>query len=354
MKLVIKLTEGDLHRVVNEAVRNVLDNYESMDMDTFESPTNDDYTKTDEFKREFDSLLKQFLTDSEYLVVSSYRNGDSFNAIASKLGVGYERVRQLYWSSIRKIKGNEKFMEKMNNLLNGDYDRNLIGRVNNIKYRDDENNSIEEDYVNFAMDAYREVAKIFRLTCISNPMQFKYLLNKVGFFREDFINFFTTHFNAIYTTKGYEKKPTYQEYTQLLSNIYDGSFFYRKWGLSIYKDNKKYSESLEKAKQRESKKEKKEKRNHSQSPARISNKYKASNDSLVMDIFHTLSARYGNRMNDEVFKAFYYKSRVSNSNELLAFFVQNARVLFVRKISHTQLQDIKNYIRSRLPIRNDM
>lgn len=119
-KTIIKLTESDLNEIIIESVNRVLNEYSSQYMDTFEAPEDDDYVKTDEFKKEFYDNIRKCLREMEYLFLVEYINGASYTNISQKYGRSRDFVRKTIMLAIAKLRGNKRFKNKIEALLNGD------------------------------------------------------------------------------------------------------------------------------------------------------------------------------------------------------------------------------------------
>lgn len=150
MKQVIRLTENNIRDLITEVVKNVLDNYVPMDMDTFESPEETDYTKTDDFKNVFHNQIKKTIgSEEEYNLLMRYLNGEKYSQIAKTDGISPQLAYTRIKSIISKISNNRVLKDRISALLNGDYN------INHLLNIDSEKNYRIKSFESFAEYAYR-------------------------------------------------------------------------------------------------------------------------------------------------------------------------------------------------------
>ena len=149
MKQVIRLTENNIRDLITEVVKNVLDNYVPMDMDTFESPEETDYTKTDDFKNVFHNQIKKAIgSEEEYNLLMRYLNGEKYSQIAKTDGISPQLAYTRIKSIISKISNNRVLKDRISALLSGDYN------INHLLNIDSEKNYRIKSFESFAEYAY--------------------------------------------------------------------------------------------------------------------------------------------------------------------------------------------------------
>jgi hypothetical protein len=129
-----KLTENTIKKLITEVVKDVLGNYVSMDMDSLEYPVEDDYTRTDDFKKVFNNQIQNAVGNEEkYDMLMRYFNGESYKEIGEIYGKTPNNVYASIKSSIDKLKTNRVLKNKISALLSGDYNTNHISKINQQK-----------------------------------------------------------------------------------------------------------------------------------------------------------------------------------------------------------------------------
>jgi len=161
MKQVIRLTENNIRDLITEVVKNVLDNYIPMDMDTFESPEETDYTKTDDFKNVFHNQIKKAIgSEEEYNLLMRYLNGEKYSQIAKTDGISPQLAYNRIKSIISKISNNRILKDRISALLSGDYNINHLLNIDSEKnYR----NKSFESFAEYAYELYVEIMPIDKM-----------------------------------------------------------------------------------------------------------------------------------------------------------------------------------------------
>lgn len=109
-----------------------LTEHSSQYMDTFETPQEDNFTSSDEFKNELYTYVKQALNDREFQILTRILNGEPLNQVADDLGLRPERTKMEYRKAVAKLKQNTKFTSLIKALLHGDYNKDNVAKIKNL------------------------------------------------------------------------------------------------------------------------------------------------------------------------------------------------------------------------------
>lgn len=132
---------------------NNINEYSSQYMDTFESPQ-DEYTRSDEFKKEFYSNLKKCLNERDYMIVTQIINGSSYEQVGEELGLSPQNVKNKFNDVIKRLSTNRYFKDIISALLRGEYTARHVSKIERDERQRSENQYRQQQLKKLSQDEW--------------------------------------------------------------------------------------------------------------------------------------------------------------------------------------------------------
>ena len=132
---------------------NNINEYSSQYMDTFETPQ-DEYTRSDEFKKEFYSNLKKCLNERDYMIVTQIINGSSYEQVGEELGLSSQNVKNKFNDAIKRLSTNRYFKDIISALLRGEYTARHVSKIERDERQRSENQYRQQQLKKLSQDEW--------------------------------------------------------------------------------------------------------------------------------------------------------------------------------------------------------